>query len=59
MVMIILLSGYKSQQDIPLLSENCDYGGYFEYLGNMVKKGIKCIKSSDCQSTSLIKTSLR
>ena len=50
MVIIIWLLGYKSQQDIPLLSENCGYGGYFEYIGYMVKKESNVFRLSGYQS---------
>ena len=34
----IWLSGYQSKQDNPLISKICLYGGYFGYIGVMVKK---------------------
>ena len=59
MYKVIWLIGYKSQQDIPSLSETFGYGNYFGYLGYMVKKGINCVKVFGYQGTILNKISLR
>ena len=38
MFKVIRLSGYQSKQDISSLSKSWGYGGYFSYIGYMIKK---------------------